>query len=96
MVVVAKKDGSPRHTIDLQRLSEATYRATYHTSYPFNLPSSIPPEKKTSLDAIIFSLSQKKPVMQQLSSMSEDVTDIAMDHKAAKPQETPIQRLTMT
>ena len=52
MVVVAKKDGSPRRTIDLQRLNEATYRATHHTSSPFNLASSIPPNtRKTILDA---------------------------------------------
>ena len=52
MVVVAKKDGSPRRTIDLQRLNEATCRATHHTSSPFNLASSIPPNtRKTILDA---------------------------------------------
>ena len=52
MVVIAKKDGSPRRTIDLQRLNEATYRATHHTSSPFNLASSIPPNtRKTILDA---------------------------------------------
>ena len=52
MVVVAKKDGSPRRTIDLQRLNAATYRTTHHTSSPFNLASSIPPNtRKTILDA---------------------------------------------
>ena len=52
MVVVAKKDGSPRHTIDLQRLNEATYRDTHHTSSPFILASAIPPNtRKTILDA---------------------------------------------
>ena len=52
MVVVAKKDGSPRRTIDLQCLNEATYRATHHTSSPFNLASSITPNtRKTILDS---------------------------------------------
>ena len=44
----------------------------------------------------IFSLSLKKPVMQQLSSLSGDVTGIYVDLKVSKPQVMPIPRLTMT
>ena len=52
MVVVAKKNGTPRRTIDLQKLNEASYRDTHHTSSPFNLASSVPPNtRKTILDA---------------------------------------------
>ena len=42
MVVAAKKDGSPRRTVDLQELNKATLRETHHTPSPFNLVSTIP------------------------------------------------------
>jgi hypothetical protein len=49
MVVVPKKDGSPRRTVDLQPLNAATYRAT---PYCINQASLAPPEtRKTVLDA---------------------------------------------
>jgi hypothetical protein len=52
MVVVPKKDGSPRRTVDLQPLNAATYRATHHTASPFNQASLVPPNtRKTVLDA---------------------------------------------
>jgi hypothetical protein len=52
MVVAPKSDGSPRRTVDLQRLNRATLRETHHTPTPFNLVSTIPPGKiKTILDA---------------------------------------------
>ena len=52
MVVVAKKDGTPRRTVDLQHLNDATYRETHHTPSPFNQASVVPPHtKKTVLDA---------------------------------------------
>ena len=52
MVVVPKKDGSPRRTVDLQDLNAATYRATHHTPSPFNQASLVPPNtRKTILDA---------------------------------------------
>jgi hypothetical protein len=52
MVVVPKKDGSPRRTVDLQALNAATYRITHHTPTPFNQASLVPPKTwKTSLDA---------------------------------------------
>ena len=52
MVVVAKKDGSPRRTVDLQALNKATLRETHHTPTPFNIVSTIPNRmKKTILDA---------------------------------------------
>ena len=52
MVVTSKKDGSPRRTVDLQKLNKATLRETHHTPSPFNLVSSIPNHtRKTVLDA---------------------------------------------
>lgn len=52
MVVVPKKDGSARRTVDLQHLNAATYRATHHTPSPFNQASLVPPNtRKTILDA---------------------------------------------
>ena len=52
MVVAPKKDGTPRRTVDLQRLNKATHRETHHTPTPFNIVSVIPPgTRKTVLDA---------------------------------------------
>ena len=52
MVVVPKKDGTPRRTVDLQHLNIATYRETHHMASPFDQASVIPPHtKKTILDA---------------------------------------------
>lgn len=52
MVVTPKKDGTPRSTVDLQRLNDATLRETHHTPSPFNQVSVVPPHtKKTVLDA---------------------------------------------
>ena len=52
MVVTAKKDGSPRRTVDLQRLNNATMRETHHTPSPFNLVSTVPAQtRKSVLDA---------------------------------------------
>ena len=52
MVVVPKKDGTPRRTIDLQNLNKATLRETHHTPTPFHTVSVIPKGKvKTILDA---------------------------------------------
>ena len=52
LVPVAKKDGTPRLTVDFQPLNNATYREPHHTPSPFNLAVSIPPgKKKTVLDA---------------------------------------------
>ena len=52
MVVTPKSNGSPRRTVDLQRLNKATLRETHHTPTPFNIVSSVPPNKyKTVLDA---------------------------------------------
>ena len=51
MVVAPKKDGSPRRTVDLQRLNAATRRETHHTPSPFNQVSVAPTQtKKTVLD----------------------------------------------
>ena len=52
MVVVPKPDGTPRRTVDLQKLNEATLRETHHTPTPFKLVSTIPPNTlKTVCDA---------------------------------------------
>lgn len=42
MVVVPKKNGSHRCTVDLQKLNAATKRETHHTSSPFNQASMMP------------------------------------------------------
>ena len=52
MIVVPRKDGTPRRTVDLQALNKATKRETHHTQTPFHIASTIPPQKKkTILDA---------------------------------------------
>ena len=52
MIVVPKKDGTPRRTEDLQKLNKSTYRETHHTPSPFNIVNGIPAgKKKTVLDA---------------------------------------------
>ena len=52
MVVAPKTDGTPRRTVDYQKLNSATMRETHHTPTPFNLVSTIPSGKvKTVLDA---------------------------------------------
>ena len=51
MVVAPKKDGTPKRTMDLQKVNNATLRETHHTSSPTELVTSIPPNmKKTPLD----------------------------------------------
>ena len=52
MVVCAKKDGTPRRTIDFQALNKHASRETHHTSSPFHLARSVPSNtKKTTCDA---------------------------------------------
>ena len=52
MVTVAKTDGSPRRTVDLQALNDASVRQTHHTASPFHQAMSVPHNtKKTVLDA---------------------------------------------
>ena len=46
MIITAKKDGSPRRTVDLQKLNDATLREVHHTPSPFNLVSAIPKNTK--------------------------------------------------
>ena len=51
MIVVPKHDGSPRRTVDLQALNNASVRQTFHTRTPFMLASDVPANtKKTVLD----------------------------------------------
>jgi len=52
MITVAKKDGTPRRTVDLQHLNSASVRQTHHTQSPFHQASSVPHNtKKTVCDA---------------------------------------------
>ena len=52
MVTVAKKDGSPRRTIDFQPINKYCLRETHHTPCPFDIVSNIPSYSyKTVLDA---------------------------------------------
>ena len=51
MVVVPKLDGSPRRTVVLQTLNDASVRQTHHTEFPFPLASRVPHNtKKPVLD----------------------------------------------
>ena len=53
MVVVVKKDGTRRRTVDLQRLNSQYLRETHHCQSPFQLASQVPPNtKKTIIDAV--------------------------------------------
>ena len=52
MVVTAKKDGTPRRTVDLQKLNRQCRRETHHVQSPFQLACKVPPNtKRTILDA---------------------------------------------
>ena len=52
MVIAPKKDGSPRRTVDLQALNQASVRQTHHTASPYHTAASIPSGvMKTCLDA---------------------------------------------
>ena len=52
MVVVAKRNGKPRRTVDYQKLNSNCLRETHHTPTPFNLVSGIPQHTyKTVADA---------------------------------------------
>ena len=42
MVVVAKKSGQPRRTVDYQRLNACCLRETHHTPAPFDMVSGVP------------------------------------------------------
>lgn len=42
MVVVPKKDGTPRRTVDLQPLNAVSARQTHHTPSPFHQAASVP------------------------------------------------------
>ena len=52
MVVGAKKDGTPRRTVDMQPLNLHATRETHHTQSPFHQARSVPHnKKKTVFDA---------------------------------------------
>ena len=52
MVVVPKKDGRARRTVDFQPLNRACKRETHHTRTPFDMISSVPKHTfKTVADA---------------------------------------------
>ena len=53
IVIVQKHDGTPRRTVDFQRLNAHCLRETHHTPSPFMLACQIPPhQKKTVIDAV--------------------------------------------
>ena len=53
MVVACKKDGTLRHTVDLQRINAQCLRETHHCLTPFQLASLIPPDvKNTVIDVV--------------------------------------------
>ena len=53
MVITAKRNGTPRRTIDYQYLNSQCKRETHHTSSPFHLALQVPKgTKKTVLDAV--------------------------------------------
>ena len=54
MVVAPKKDGSPRCTVDLQKLNTATLRETHHMPSPFNQASLVPAERLSTRDLTTF------------------------------------------
>lgn len=49
MVVVCKKNGKPRRTVDLQALNDHAVRETHHTESPFHLARSVPANKYKSV-----------------------------------------------
>ncbi|XP_068242430.1 uncharacterized protein [Palaemon carinicauda] len=52
MVVVAKRNGNPRRTVDYQRLNKFCKRETHHTFAPFDMASGVPVRSyKTVIDA---------------------------------------------
>ena len=52
MVVVAKKSGQPRRTVDYQKLNAGCLRETHHTQAPFDMVSGVPLHSfKTVADA---------------------------------------------
>jgi len=52
MVICAKKDGTPRRTVDMQPLNLHATRETHHTQSPFHQARSVPHnKKKTVFDA---------------------------------------------
>ena len=52
MVVIPKKSGKPRRTVDLQALNKYAVRETHHTESPFHQARAVPPNTfKTVTDA---------------------------------------------
>ena len=52
LVIATKADGSPRRTVDFQKMNEASVRQTHPTKSPYHLVMSIPQNtKKTVYDA---------------------------------------------
>ena len=49
MIVVPKKTGKPRRTVNLQPLNKASIRQTHHTASPWHVARSIPANVKKSV-----------------------------------------------
>ena len=49
MIVVPKKSGKPRRTVDLQKLNRYAIRETHHTESPFHQARAVPPNTYKSI-----------------------------------------------
>ena len=99
-IVVPKKDGTPRRTVDLQYLNAATYRETHHVPSAFNQASTVPPNtKKTVLDAWNgYHSLLLDPVSRDATTFLQNGADTATfaPHRASMRQVMPIPAALMT
>ena len=73
MVVVSKRDGKPRRTVDFQPLNKYSKREVHYTEPPFSAVSSIPPKMyKSSCDA--FSGYHQVPLAETSIALTTSVT----------------------
>ena len=85
MVTVAKKDGSPRRTVDFQPLNKYCQREIHHTPPPIDIVSSIPPQSyKTVLDA--FNGYHQVPLSPESISLTTFLTEFGRYQYLRAPQ----------
>ena len=73
MVVVPKKDGRPRRTVDFQRLNQASLCETHHTRPPFDSITTVPKHTfKTVADA--FSSNHQIPLDEHSKTLTTFIT----------------------
>ena len=53
MIVVPKKSGKPRRTVDLQKLNRYAIRETHHTESPFHQARAVPPNTYKSITGLM-------------------------------------------